>query len=232
VIRGGTLNSRARSARRSAPAVARVLAGAVAAVGGPAVSLAATALPALAAEHPSTPAAVHARAGATGQHTATGWMSPGAPWAHVTAGSGTFAVSAPTAPCGARLQLRRRDRQRRGPGLAAAGHHPGEEAGPASSLATKSHLRHPYQRHPVALGLEQQRPARNGDRIGQNQDLPRQVTRCAQSGTQPLPTSTSSAVTWPLTPIGDGPWFTVQLRSLWATNPRVRAMSQPSRVGS
>jgi alpha-tubulin suppressor-like RCC1 family protein len=87
MIRGGILNSRARRARRSARAAARALAGAaVAAVGGLAVSLAGAGVPALAAQYPSGPAASHTRAGATGQHTVTGRMSPGAPWTRIAAG--------------------------------------------------------------------------------------------------------------------------------------------------
>ena len=86
MIRGGTLNSRARRARRSAPAAARASAGAaVAAVGGLVVSLAAAAAPALAAQHPGGTAASYARPGVS-QHTASGRMSPGAPWAHIATG--------------------------------------------------------------------------------------------------------------------------------------------------
>ena len=47
--------------------------------------MAAAAVPALAAQHPGGTAASHTRP-ATGQHTATGRMSPGAPWAHIAAG--------------------------------------------------------------------------------------------------------------------------------------------------
>ena len=77
------LNSRARPALRAAPAAARVVV--FAAVAGLAVIVAAT--PALAAQHPGGTAASHARAGATGRHTAAGRMSPGPRWAHVAAGS-------------------------------------------------------------------------------------------------------------------------------------------------
>jgi alpha-tubulin suppressor-like RCC1 family protein len=88
MIRGGILNSRARGARRAAPAVARAVAGAAAAaVGGLAVSLAAAALPALAAQHAGGPVAGQVRAGTTRQHMSTSRMSPGAPWTQITAGA-------------------------------------------------------------------------------------------------------------------------------------------------
>ncbi len=79
MIWGGTLNSRARPALRAASAAARVMAVV-------AVTVAMAAAPALAAQRPGGPAASHARTGATGQQTATGRMSPGAPWAHIAAG--------------------------------------------------------------------------------------------------------------------------------------------------
>ena len=81
---GEILNSRARPARRAAPAVARALARA--GVAGLAVLMAATALPALAAQHPGPPAASHARAAAAGGRTATGRINPGRRWVHLAAG--------------------------------------------------------------------------------------------------------------------------------------------------
>ena len=81
MIRGGILNSRARRARRSGPAI-RVMVAVVAAL---AVTLAAAAAPALAEQRAGGPAASQARP-ATGPHPADGRMSSGAPWAHIAAG--------------------------------------------------------------------------------------------------------------------------------------------------
>ena len=85
MIRSGTLNSRASRARQGRSAAARALAGAT--MAGLAVSLAAGAVPALAAQHQGGPAASHSRTVGTGQHMAIGRIGPGAPWAHVAVGS-------------------------------------------------------------------------------------------------------------------------------------------------
>ena len=83
---GGTRNFRARPALRPAPAVTRVMMrAAAAAVAGLVVTVAAAATPAFAVPHPGGTAASHVRA-ATGQRTATGQVSSGAPWAHIAAG--------------------------------------------------------------------------------------------------------------------------------------------------
>ena len=86
MIRGKTRNAPAGPARRAARRAARALAGAaVAGLAGLAACLAGAGVPALAAQHPGGAAASPTRP-ASGQHPATGQMSPGAPWAHIAAG--------------------------------------------------------------------------------------------------------------------------------------------------